>query len=49
MKSQRACMAASLLIGVPTTWYDTWRIRDGKADEHWDAAVKSESPDVISH
>ena len=23
-----------------TTWYDTWRIVDGKADEHWDAAVK---------
>lgn len=23
-----------------TTWYDTWRIVDGKADEHWDAAVR---------
>ena len=23
-----------------TTWYDTWRIVDGKADEHWDAAIK---------
>ena len=23
-----------------TTWYDTWRIVDGKADEHWDTAVK---------
>ncbi|MDZ7872992.1 MAG: nuclear transport factor 2 family protein [Rhizobium sp.] len=23
-----------------TTWYDTWRIVDGKADEHWDSAVK---------
>lgn len=23
-----------------TTWYDTWRILDGKADEHWDSAVK---------
>ena len=23
-----------------TTWYDTWRILDGKADEHWDAAIK---------
>lgn len=20
-----------------TTWFDTWRIVDGKADEHWDA------------
>jgi predicted SnoaL-like aldol condensation-catalyzing enzyme len=23
-----------------TTWYDTWRIVDGKADEHWDSALK---------
>ncbi|SIQ68569.1 Predicted SnoaL-like aldol condensation-catalyzing enzyme [Rhizobium sp. RU35A] len=23
-----------------TTWFDTWRIIDGKADEHWDSAVK---------
>ena len=23
-----------------TTWYDTWRIVDGKADEHWDSAVR---------
>lgn len=23
-----------------TTWYDTWRIVDGKADQHWDSAVK---------
>jgi predicted SnoaL-like aldol condensation-catalyzing enzyme len=23
-----------------TTWYDTWRIVDGKADEHWDAAIR---------
>lgn len=23
-----------------TTWYDTWRIVDGKADEHWDPALK---------
>lgn len=22
-----------------TTWYDTWRIVDGKADEHWDSAT----------
>jgi predicted SnoaL-like aldol condensation-catalyzing enzyme len=21
-----------------TTWFDMWRIKDGKADEHWDAA-----------
>lgn len=23
-----------------TTWFDTWRIVDGKADEHWDSAVR---------
>lgn len=22
-----------------TTWFDMWRIRDGKADEHWDGAT----------
>lgn len=22
-----------------TTWYDTWRFVDGKADEHWDPAT----------
>jgi predicted SnoaL-like aldol condensation-catalyzing enzyme len=21
-----------------TTWFDTWRFVDGKADEHWDPA-----------
>lgn len=24
-----------------TTWFDTWRIADGKADEHWDSALKN--------
>ncbi len=23
-----------------TTWFDMWRIKDGKADEHWDGALK---------
>lgn len=23
-----------------TTWFDTWRIKDGKADEHWDPQTK---------
>jgi predicted SnoaL-like aldol condensation-catalyzing enzyme len=23
-----------------TTWFDMWRIRNGKADEHWDCATK---------
>ncbi len=23
-----------------TTWFDTWRFVDGKADEHWDCALK---------
>lgn len=27
-----------------TTWYDTWRIVDGKADEHWDPAIRGEAP-----
>jgi predicted SnoaL-like aldol condensation-catalyzing enzyme len=27
-----------------TTWHDTWRIVGGKADEHWDPALKGESP-----
>jgi len=22
-----------------TTWFDMWRFKDGKADEHWDAAT----------
>jgi predicted SnoaL-like aldol condensation-catalyzing enzyme len=22
-----------------STWFDMWRIVDGKADEHWDAAT----------
>mgnify|MGYP002385779656 FL=1 len=21
-----------------TTWFDMWRMKDGKADEHWDGA-----------
>lgn len=24
-----------------TTWYGTWRFVDGKADEHWDPAVRN--------
>ncbi len=24
-----------------TTWFDMWRIKDGKADEHWDGATKN--------
>jgi predicted SnoaL-like aldol condensation-catalyzing enzyme len=23
-----------------TTWFDSWRFKDGKADEHWDSALK---------
>ena len=23
-----------------TTWFDMWRIKDGKADEHWDCATR---------
>ena len=25
-----------------TTWIDMWRIRDGKADEHWDPSLRNE-------
>lgn len=27
-----------------TTWFDMWRIVDGKADEHWDPAVINPPP-----
>lgn len=27
-----------------TTWFDTWRFVDGKADEHWDPATINAAP-----
>jgi predicted SnoaL-like aldol condensation-catalyzing enzyme len=27
-----------------TSWFDMWRFKDGKADEHWDGAVISPPP-----
>jgi predicted SnoaL-like aldol condensation-catalyzing enzyme len=27
-----------------TTWFDMWRIKDGKADEHWDGATLPPPP-----
>jgi predicted SnoaL-like aldol condensation-catalyzing enzyme len=27
-----------------TTWFDLWRIKDGKADEHWDCATLPPAP-----
>src|SRR5712671_495347 len=27
-----------------TTWFDMWRIKDGKADEHWDPATIAAPP-----
>ncbi len=27
-------------LAYTTTWFDMWRIKDGKADEHWDAAKR---------
>ena len=27
-----------------TTWFETWRFVDGKADEHWDCATKGGRP-----
>lgn len=29
-----------------TTWFDMWRIVDGKAVEHWDPALVGEAPDL---
>lgn len=29
-----------------TTWFDMWRIKDGKAIEHWDPALLNEAPDL---
>ena len=27
-----------------TSWFDMWRFVDGKADEHWDGAMKNPTP-----
>lgn len=27
-----------------TSWFDMWRFVDGKADEHWDGAMKNQAP-----
>lgn len=29
-----------------TTWFDMWRIKDGKAAEHWDSAMLNEAPNL---
>ena len=29
-----------------TTWFDMWRIQNGKAVEHWDPALLNEAPDL---
>ena len=29
-----------------TAWFDTWRIKDGKAVEHWDPALTNEAPNI---
>lgn len=29
-----------------TTWFDMWRIKDGKAVEHWDSALRGEAPNL---
>jgi predicted SnoaL-like aldol condensation-catalyzing enzyme len=31
-----------------TTWFDMWRIRDGKADEHWDGATIAAPPSAVA-
>jgi predicted SnoaL-like aldol condensation-catalyzing enzyme len=35
--SRNACLAG--VKTYSTTWFDTWRFVDGKADEHWDPAT----------
>nr|WP_299506811.1 nuclear transport factor 2 family protein [uncultured Rhizobium sp.] len=32
--------------GYTTTWFDMWKIVDGKAVEHWDPALLNEAPDL---
>ncbi len=32
--------------GYSTAWFDTWRIKDGKAVEHWDPALMNEAPNL---
>ena len=27
-----------------TTWFDMWRFKDGKADEHWDYGLINPAP-----
>lgn len=29
-----------------TTWFDSWRIENGKATQHWDPALLGEAPDL---
>ncbi len=29
------------LKDATTTWFDMWRFKDGKADEHWDPATRT--------
>jgi predicted SnoaL-like aldol condensation-catalyzing enzyme len=31
-------------LSYTTTWFDTWRVVDGKADEHWDPATLPAGP-----
>jgi predicted SnoaL-like aldol condensation-catalyzing enzyme len=31
-------------VKYTTTWFDTWRFVDGKADEHWDPATLPNAP-----
>jgi predicted SnoaL-like aldol condensation-catalyzing enzyme len=31
-----------------TTWFDMWRIKDGKADEHWDPATIAAPPSAAA-
>lgn len=37
------CTDANTGEQYTSTWFDMWRFVDGKADEHWDPAVKTQS------
>ncbi len=36
-----------ILRGVPTAFYDLFRVEDGKLAEHWDVVFAK--PDTLSH
>ena len=37
----RGVLVVRELKDATTTWFDMWRFKDGKADEHWDPATRT--------